>query len=270
MENFFNYLLNTYGTASGTARSYYTGIKILEKIFEKCDPLNLSGKPLVSISDVGEIYSIYEFVKAEEKKIKNGNDSIFKFGNPKQKSYPLKGWCSAAVRSLFNYRESLIEESATEFVKTATTVSNLVKNLERITLISNTETNVEVHKRIGQNVFRNILLEIYNGKCCVCGLNIKELLRASHIIPWSDNKQNRLNPENGLCLSATYDVAFDKNLISFDKDYRMVVSKYIRDFYTNETAKEYFEKYEGKQLVMPNKFYPNKKFLSCHLEKLIS
>lgn len=49
----------------------------------------------------------------------------------------------------------------------------------------------------------------------------------------------------------------------------MVVSRYVRDFYTNEAAKEYFEKYEGKQLMMPDKFYPNKKFLSCHLEKLI-
>ena len=156
------------------------------------------------------------------------------------------------------------------FVKTATKTSNLVRCLERITSISNTETNAEVHQRIGQNVFRSILLEIYNGKCCVCGLNIKELLRASHIIPWSDNKKHRLNPENGLCLSATYDVAFDRNLISFDNDYRMVVSHYIRDFYTNEAAKEYFEKYEGKQLMMPNKFYPNKEFLSRHLEKLIS
>ena len=270
MEEFFNYLRNTYGATSGTAHSYYMGIKILDKIFEQFDPLNLAGKSLATISDAGEIYSIYEFVKGEEKKMKNGNDSIFTFGSPKQKSYPRKGFCSAAVRSLFNYRVSLIKESATEFVKTATKTSNLVRNLERITSISDTETNAEVHQRIGQNVFRSILLEIYNGKCCVCGLNIKELLRASHIIPWSDNKKHRLNPENGLCLSATYDVAFDRNLISFDSDYRMVVTHYIKDFYTNEVAKEYFEKYEGKQLMMPNKFYPNKEFLSHHFKKLIN
>ena len=88
-------------------------------------------------------------------------------------------------------------------------------------------------------------------------------------MPWSENKQNRLNPENGLCLSATYDVAFDRHLISFDNDYRMVVSQYIRDFYTNKTAKEYFERYEGKRLMMPSKFNPNKEFLNRHLEKLI-
>ena len=136
--------------------------------------------------------------------------------------------------------------------------------------MSDTESNAEVHQRIGQNVFRSVLLEIYNGKCCVCGLNIMELLRASHIIPWSENKEQRLNPENGLCLSATYDVAFDRNLISFDDDYKMVVSRYIKDFYTNEVAKEYFKKYEGKQLMMPNKFYPNKDLLRRHLNKLKS
>lgn len=49
----------------------------------------------------------------------------------------------------------------------------------------------------------------------------------------------------------------------------MVVSRYIRDFYTNETAKEYFERYEGQKLMMPNKFYPNKEFLRRHLGELI-
>ena len=144
-----------------------------------------------------------------------------------------------------------------------------MKRLQEIITNSGTESNAEVHQRIGQNVFRSLLLEIYGGQCCVCGLNIKELLRASHILPWAESKTNRLNPENGLCLSATYDAAFDKYLISFDDDYRMIVSPYIRDFYTNDTAKEYFERYEGKQLVLPYKFIPNKEFLSKHRAKVI-
>ena len=270
MDDFLTYLRQRYGATSGTAHSYYMGIRILDEIFEQCDPLNLAGKSLASISDVGEIYAIYEFVKGEEKKMRSGNDSIFRYGKPNQTSYPEKGFCSAAVRSLFNYRESLIEEDATKLAKAASSTTNLISNLKRLTSMSDTESNAEVHQRIGQNVFRSVLLEIYNGKCCVCGLNIMELLRASHIIPWSENKEQRLNPENGLCLSATYDVAFDRNLISFDDDYKMVVSRYIKDFYTNEVAKEYFKKYEGKQLMMPNKFYPNKDLLRRHLNKLKS
>ncbi|MGN0213842.1 MAG: HNH endonuclease [Muribaculaceae bacterium] len=269
MEGFNQYLRRTYGVASGTANSYIMAIRILDNIFEQYDVLNFAGNSIVTITDAGVIYSLYEFVKAEEKKMKDRKDSIFKFGKPTQRSYPRGGFCSAAVRSLFNYREAIIQQKATEFVQRTESASKLIKKLKTITSISNTDVDAEIHQRIGQNVFRSILLEIYNGQCCVCGLNIKELLRASHILPWSESKPNRLNPENGLCLSATYDAAFDKYLISFDEDYRMIVSPYIRDFYTNETAKEYFEKYEGKQLTLPYKFNPSKEFLSKHREKVI-
>lgn len=269
MEEFAEYLQQTYGVANGTANSYKMAIIILDNIFEQYDVLNFSGKSVASLTDVGEICSLYEFVKAEEKKMRIGKDSIFKFGKSSQQSYPKKGFCSAAVRSLQNFRESIIQQKATKYVQSTDSTSQLVNNLKRITAISDTETNAEIHQRIGQSVFRSVLLEIYRGQCCVCGLNIKEILRASHILPWADNKENRLNPENGLCLSATYDAAFDKYLISFDDDYRMIVSPYIREFYTNETAREYFERYEGKQLKLPYKFSPNKEFLSKHRAKVI-
>lgn len=269
MKSFDEYLNLTYDPRNGTAKSYLRAIRILDDIFSQYDVLKLNGKSLTSITDIGELSSIIEFIKGEERKMKNGIDSIFNYINPNQTSYPKKGWCSAAVKSLFNFRLSIIDDKATEFVKSAKSKSELMKSLKRLTSITDTESYAEIHKRIGQDVFRTILLEIYNGQCCVCGLNIKELLRASHILPWSDHKKERLDPENGLCLSATYDVAFDRHLISFDNEYRMVVSRYIRDFYTNETAKEYFERYEGQKLIMPNKYYPNKEYLSQHIEKLI-
>ena len=269
MEEFEEYLKITFGVKNGTAGSYKNAIIILNNIFKQYNVFNFSGDSITDISDAGEIYSLYEFVKAEEKKIRDGKDSLFKYGENNRPSYPQKGFCSAAVRSLLNFREATIQKKATECVKLTNSTAQLLKNLEGITNISDTETNAEVHQRIGQNVFRSILLEIYRGQCCVCGLNIKEVLRASHIIPWAENEKNRLNPENGLCLSATYDAAFDKHLISFDEDYRMVVSPYIRDFYTNDAAKEYFERYEGKQIKLPYKFSPNKEFLSKHRDNLI-
>ena len=269
MEEFAEYLRRTYGPVSGTANSYKMAIKILDNIFEQYDVLNFSGTSIASITDVGAINSLYEFVKAEEKKMRAGDDSILKYGKTSQQSYPKKGFCSAAVRSLMNYRESIIQQQATTCAKAADSTSQLLKSLKKITTISDTESNAEVHQRIGQNVFRSVLLEIYGGQCCVCGLNISELLRASHILPWAESKPNRLNPENGLCLSATYDAAFDKYLISFDDDYRMIVSPYIREFYTNDAANEYFKRFEGKQLTLPYKFSPNKEYLIKHREKII-
>lgn len=269
MENFSEYSYKIYGKKNGTAGSYIRAIQILDYIFSQYDVLHLNGKSLTSITDASEIYSIYEFVKCEEKKMRANEDSIFKYGKENQTSYPLDRFCSAAVGFLYKYRISIVENEATILTKKAHDKNDLIRALNRIASISNTEVDTEVYQRIGQSAFRCVLIEIYNCQCCVCGLNIKDLLRASHILPWTENKKNRLNPENGLCLSATYDAAFDRNLISFDEDYRMVVSTQIKEYYSNEATKDYFHKYEGKKLILPYKFYPNKEFLQKHIEKLI-
>lgn len=127
----------------------------------------------------------------------------------------------------------------------------------------------EVEIRQNQDVFRKMILSIYGGKCCLTGLDVPEVLIASHISSWSNDKKNRMNPSNGLCLSATYDAAFDKYLISFDDDYRMVLSNYINDFCTKEVCNEYFKKLEGVQLALPSRFLPDKKLLEKHRENLV-
>jgi hypothetical protein len=123
--------------------------------------------------------------------------------------------------------------------------------------------------RVTQSRFRKWVLSIYGGKCCVTGLAVPDLLRASHIVGWADDIKNRMNPSNGLCLSATYDAAFDRHLISFDDDYRMILSKTIKDFCSNEIHKRYFVAYEGKPLLTPTRFPPDKYLLAKHREGLV-
>jgi hypothetical protein len=79
-------------------------------------------------------------------------------------------------------------------------------------------------QRIKQHFFRRAVLSTYRGRCCMSGLAEQRLLIASHIVPWSRDKANRLNPSNGLCLSAIHDRAFDKGLISLTDDLRVVLS----------------------------------------------
>ena len=100
-------------------------------------------------------------------------------------------------------------------------------------------------------------------------MSIPEVLRASHISAWSEDEKNRLNPENGLCLSATYDAAFDRHLISFDEDYRMILSKRLKEFYTDEVSKVWFRKREGQKIEMPVRFLPSQQLLQKHREKLL-
>lgn len=66
-----------------------------------------------------------------------------------------------------------------------------------------------VQVRINQARFRKSVLTSYNATCCISGLQHEKLVIASHIVPWRMDSKNRLNPQNGLCLSALHDKAYD-------------------------------------------------------------
>ena len=82
-----------------------------------------------------------------------------------------------------------------------------------------TEAERWVIQRIGQDVFRAALLDYWNSRCPLTGITDPALLRASHIVPWSDcNDEQRLDVHNGLLLSALWDAAFDQGLVGFADD----------------------------------------------------
>jgi putative restriction endonuclease len=85
-----------------------------------------------------------------------------------------------------------------------------------------------IKTRVNQSVFREMVLSNYNSKCAITGLDIPELLLASHIMPWSKNEEHRLNPENGICLSALYDKAFDKGLIGINTNHEIIFSDSLK------------------------------------------
>jgi hypothetical protein len=83
-----------------------------------------------------------------------------------------------------------------------------------------------IQARVGQGWFRGQLLERWGKKCAVLGVKEPTLLRASHILPWAkSNDRERLDPENGLLLSAHLDSLFDKHLVTFDDRGAMIVSR---------------------------------------------
>lgn len=84
---------------------------------------------------------------------------------------------------------------------------------------------VEVRKK--QYIFRRMILSNYSGACCMSGLSEPRLLVASHIVPWKNDADNRLNPKNGLCLSSLHDKAYDIGLITVFPDYSIAVSPEI-------------------------------------------
>ena len=87
---------------------------------------------------------------------------------------------------------------------------------ETANLPRTTEAERLVVRRVGQDIFRRGLLEYWDGRCAVTGLRVPELLRASHIKPWSDcdTDAERLDVFNGLLLAAHLDAAFDAGFIT--------------------------------------------------------
>lgn len=126
---------------------------------------------------------------------------------------------------------------------------------------------VSTKARRGQASFRQAVLSAYEERCCITGIENPKLLIASHIAPWAQDKNNRLNPHNGLCLSALHDKAFDSGLITLDENYEVVLSSALAS-QKGEYASASFETYEGRAIKMPSKFSPSQEFLRFHREQV--
>ena len=148
-------------------------------------------------------------------------------------------------------------------------LENLCENkLEELEVKKVGEEKIQLVKtRVNQNFFRKMVLSNYDEKCALCNLNHTSLLVASHIVPWSQNKEQRLNPKNGLCLCSIHDKAFDSGLISFDENLTILFSDEIQKI-NKKVFINYFGQFETKELNIPKKFYPSLELLEFHRENI--
>lgn len=122
-----------------------------------------------------------------------------------------------------------------------------------------------VKTRVNQSIFRSIILATYDNTCCISGINNPDLLIASHIVAWSKDENNRLNPMNGLCLNALHDRAFDKYLITVSADdYAIKISKKLKFKNGPAIMQQHFLDLEGRAIQLPDKFLPSKELLKIH------
>ena len=131
------------------------------------------------------------------------------------------------------------------------------------------ETKIrEVKTRINQNIFRQIVLANYSGKCAITGIDLPDLLVASHIIPWSQNESERLNPANGICLSSLYDRAYDNGLIGISEKYQILLSTVLKAKQKKGFYPSMFGNLNGMILQPPIKYPPSKEFLQFHMDSV--
>lgn len=140
--------------------------------------------------------------------------------------------------------------------------NNLVDDIEAIRkdrTISETQKELLTFARIGQGKYRKDLIELW-GKCSVSECNMTDLLIASHIKPWSESSnEEKLDRYNGLLLLPNYDKLFDKHLISFDDDGKIIISSQIKE-------EEYKVLGISANDKLFNVFEENKPYLKIHRE----
>ncbi|MBF6607883.1 MAG: HNH endonuclease [Flavobacterium sp.] len=82
-----------------------------------------------------------------------------------------------------------------------------------------------VNTRVGQGAYRKRIIHRWEYKCAVTGFDHLQVLVASHIIPWAESDDNqRIDVNNGILLSPTYDALFDRNLITFENSGKIILS----------------------------------------------
>lgn len=92
-------------------------------------------------------------------------------------------------------------------------------------LPNETERKGLVTSRVGQGAYRKSILFRWDFKCAVTNYSKNEILIASHIVPWKGSTNDeRLDVNNGILLSPTYDALFDKHLISFENNGKIIFS----------------------------------------------
>lgn len=100
-----------------------------------------------------------------------------------------------------------------------------IKVSEEREIVGETTKESTVKARLGQAEFRRKLLHRWKNRCAVTGCGLTSILIASHIVPWRDaTDKERWDIDNGLPLAPTYDALFDKHLISFDANGRIIIS----------------------------------------------
>jgi putative restriction endonuclease len=118
--------------------------------------------------------------------------------------------------------------------------------------------------RTMQAFFRKVVFAAYDSKCCITGNPIGDLLVASHILPWSEFPNERLNPRNGICLAAHFDRAFDRGLISFDSNLSLILSQRLGEYLPNEALESEFVRRAGQPIVCADRFPPDSAFMAYH------
>lgn len=217
--------------------------------------------PLINRTPAALAYKLMNFTSLDAEKQKIGNKG--------------KSAASSSDKEIWNEYFGKWEKLALDSSAILSVIQN--KPIDKILELEDDYEFVEgkeklrlVKTRVNQNDFRQRILASYNEKCCITGISFTSLLVASHIIPWSKNKQERLNPRNGICLNNIHDKAFDKGLITITSDFKVKLSDAILKKQKETNIQKYFLEYDNQPIILPDRFIPSIEFLEYHQQNIFN
>lgn len=163
--------------------------------------------------------------------------------------------------------ETIAAEAETAYQHLAGGLAVALPDEEAIPL-GPTEVDRTVRARRVQGFFRSAVLNTYGCRCALTDIAVPALLNASHIIPWSADERRRADPRNGLCLNVFHDRAFDRGLITFDTDWRLVLSPRVRLAQAPPVQRQILLEIEGTPLRLPERFKPDAEAMAFHREQV--
>lgn len=107
------------------------------------------------------------------------------------------------------------------------------------------ETRVRLH----QARFRRLVVPAYRDRCAICSLKEIRLLDAAHILP-DAHSSGVASVSNGLSLCSIHHRAFDQDLVGVSPDYRVHVSRRLRDEEDGPML-ELLKGFHGAPIVVP-------------------
>ena len=176
----------------------------------------------------------------------------------------LTNWDTVALSAVAEY-ETLALRQGIQIDKDLLDDSPLSEEL--LALEEGRTRSAVVQIRVNQARFRKAVLSSYNATCCISGLQHERLVIASHIVPWSEDTKNRLNPQNGLCLSALHDRAYDQGLITVMPDFTVRVSPKIKAVRGDSFILESLLRFDQQPIRFPSRFGPAPIFLEWHAKR---
>ncbi len=122
---------------------------------------------------------------------------------------------------------------------------------------------IESTRRSGQNIFRMMVANNFDRRCCITGLAVPNLLVASHILPWAESDPyQKTDPSNGLYLNRLHDGLFDRHQMYIDEDMRV---QYVDSIcHEDETFDRMLGPYEGQRIREPVRTSISEAYLAEH------